>query len=95
MKARPIIIILCAGIITGTIVGALRQERLEPAAQHAGAASALGGPEITLKGDSSLRLAFPGDDGRLGRVFSALQQPIRLRQRFELAEALRGVSAGD
>ncbi|MGV3533894.1 MAG: hypothetical protein ACO1QR_16110 [Chthoniobacteraceae bacterium] len=35
------------------------------------------------------RLAFPGDDGRIARAFSALQQPVRLFLRYEMAEALK------
>jgi hypothetical protein len=35
------------------------------------------------------------DDARIGRVFSALQEPVFVRKRFELFEAMRGLTASD
>ena len=95
MNLPPIILFLCVGILAGAAIGAFSPGERRLGEQRSGSAVASAEPDIDSQVNSELRLAFPGDEGRLGRVFSALQQPIRLRQRFELAEALRDVTAAD
>ncbi len=52
-------------------------------------------PVAAKTGDAPLPSAFSTDDERIVRIFSALREPVRLRQRLELFEAMRDLTAAD
>lgn len=93
MSVRPLLFASAIGLAVGIAAGGIT---LPPS----------GGPQvgdlprasrgiypIAAVPDATVRLAFPGDDGRIARIFSALQQPVRLLQCFELHEALQHLTA--
>ncbi len=98
MNSRPLLLVsslgLAAGIAAGSFTTRDSGEAGSPAAYSAQPASARIA-STPAAADAALRLAFPSDDGRIARVFSALQQTVRLRQRAELFEALRDLVAAD
>lgn len=95
MNVRPLLFASAIGLAVGIAAGGFtpltgggREVADLPPAQR-------GIHPVAAVPDATVRLAFPGDDGRIARVFSAFQQPVRLLQRFELREALQDVTAAE
>ena len=94
MNARPLLVASAIGLAAGMATGILASR--DPARS----AAPLAPPRAerttgTPAADAALPAAFSRDDERIVRLFSALQQPVRLRQRFELFEALREITAAE
>lgn len=89
-----LLIVICA---TALIAGALVGQRNPVAAVRP--PSEPGATLTTRSGDGEQRadgtLAFASDDARIVRVFSALQEPVLLKKRSELFDALRDLTAED
>lgn len=91
---RALLIFTCAvGLVAGVYVG--RSKTVSPSAPLKTPASELRSRNAPENGSKIGVPALADDDARIGRVFSALQEPVALRKRFELCEAMRDLTALD
>jgi len=83
----PALIGMLAGISAAVVTEPQRQIHSgpEPVMALPGAVSMTGADA------EAVRIAFPGDDGRIARLFSALQQPAWLLRYYEVVEALNEI----
>ena len=93
MKNAPLILACAAGLAAGAFVGS-RDHRALPAASSASDAD-VHGNSTGADARMDRALAFSSDDARITRLFSALREPIALKKRAELFEALQDLSAQD
>ncbi|HEV7866175.1 MAG TPA: hypothetical protein VGO90_00735 [Chthoniobacteraceae bacterium] len=90
MKAIHLILTGAVGLLVGALAGV-------PERRTDSAASSPSGPNPSAQDRPQLdrALAFPSDNARIVRLFSALQEPLALKKRFQLFEALRDLTAQD
>ncbi len=95
MTFRSVLLASVLGLVAGAAAGALSSRNIAGAVRQDVGHAHTNAQRAPAGVDPVLRLAFPSDDGRISRVFSALHQEVRFLRRFELFEALRDLTAED
>ena len=93
MKAVALMVTGAVGLAVGALFGTA--DRRTTLAAPTNAVTKVHEGKAGTDGVLGGQLAFASDDERIVRVFSALQEPLALKKRFELFEALRGLTAHD
>lgn len=93
MKALALMVTVAVGLVIGALLGTA--DRRTTSAAPPDAATNIDEPKAGTDDHPGRGLAFAPDDERMVRVFSALQEPLVLKKRFELFEALRDLTAQD
>ena len=91
MKTSHLILTGAVGLLAGVLAGRVdrRPDSAVPPSAARNLSALQDGPQLDPV------LAFPSDDTRIVRLFSALQEPLVLKKRFELFEALGDLTAQD
>ena len=94
MNARPLFLASALGLAAGIIAGILASPGSAPTADSSASPDTISATAATDRAAGSPG-AFDRTDERIVRLFTALHQPVRLRQRFELVEAVRALTAAE